>query len=182
MVSFVKRILTKGELPEGLAEALVVLISKMDKPSYISQFCPISLCNVLFKLITKTIVNRLKQIMTNIVSPNQCSFVPVCHITDNVIVCQELVHLVRNKHGRKGSMNIKVDLKKAHYRLKKGFILETLNDVGLSKLIMEKIYKCITSGSFKLLWNGGVTDEVRPSREVRQEDPISPYIFVICLE
>lgn len=65
-----------GSLPPEMNDALVVLIAKVQKPEKINQFRPISLCNVLFKIITKTMVTRLKRIMTKLVGPAQSSFIP----------------------------------------------------------------------------------------------------------
>lgn len=69
-------VLNGGGLNPQLVEALLVLKPKNKKPSCIKQFRPIALFNVSFKLITKIIVNRLKHFMVDIVSPNQCSFIP----------------------------------------------------------------------------------------------------------
>ena len=66
------------------------------------QFRPISLCNVLFKIITKTMVLRLKEVMNKLIGPAQSSFTPSRLSTDNILVVQEAVHSMRRKKGRKG--------------------------------------------------------------------------------
>lgn len=68
--SSVLSILKEDKLRLKMAEALLVLIPKKEKPENIKQFCSISLCNVTFKLTTKVLVNRLKNIMEEVVSPN----------------------------------------------------------------------------------------------------------------
>ena len=66
------------------------------------QFRPISLCNVLFKIITKTMVLRLKDVMNKLIGPAQSSFILSRLSTDNILVVQEAVHSMRRKKGRKG--------------------------------------------------------------------------------
>lgn len=74
----VSRVLDRGQLDQGMADVLLVLIPKVESPESIRQFCHIILCNVTFKLVTKAIVNRLKLVMEELVSPNQRSVVSRC--------------------------------------------------------------------------------------------------------
>ena len=68
-------------------------------------------------VITKTLMNRLKEIMPSLVAPNQRSFVPNRQIIDNVIIYQEILHSMRKKLKGKRIMLIKLDLEKAYDRL-----------------------------------------------------------------
>ena len=111
---FVLNFLETGLLPEGANDTLLVLIPKVKHPDMISQFHPIRLCNVGYKFITKTLTNRLKKIMPCITTPHQSSFIPVRHITDNIVIYQEVLHSMRTKGKGNGSMLIKVDLEKAY--------------------------------------------------------------------
>lgn len=89
---------------------------------------------------------------------------------------------MRAKKGQKGWLAVKVDLEKAYDRLEWGFIKDTLLEVGMDEHLCEVIMSCISTPSFKLLWNGEQTEEFAASRGIRQGDPISPYIFVLCME
>lgn len=89
---------------------LLVLIPKVAAPESITQFKPIIFCTVPYKVVSKVIVNRLKPLMSLLVSKNQTSFVGSKNIVDNVVVAQEVVHSVRVKKGKKGWMAIKIDL------------------------------------------------------------------------
>lgn len=99
---FVPNVLEGGMVPGEAAEVLLVLISKELKPSMIKNFMPISLCNVIFKLATKLIVNRLKRTWSEIISPNEASFIPGRQSIDNVVVCQELILSLKYTKARRG--------------------------------------------------------------------------------
>ncbi|KAL4383512.1 hypothetical protein GQ457_15G016700 [Hibiscus cannabinus] len=109
---FVKKFFSTGILEEWVNYTLLVLIPKVEVPSCIQQFRPISLCTVLYKIITKTLVCRLKAFLAQWVSSTQASFVPGRHITDNIIIAQEVIHSMVRKGGRKSWIAIKVDLKR----------------------------------------------------------------------
>ena len=105
---------------------LPVLIRKTKHLISFKMYRPITLCTVAYKTITKIITNRLQEILPDLIGPHQTSFVPGSHITENIIVTQEIIHSMRRKKGRKGFMAIKVDLEKAYDRLSWNFIRETL--------------------------------------------------------
>lgn len=127
-------------------------------------------------------MNRLKHLMLKLISEFQSSFVPGRHFTDNITVAQEVKHSLRKMKGRRGIIAIKVDLEKAYDRLRWDFIGETLTEARLPNDVVELIMKCIESASLSVMWNGRPAPKFRPRRGVRQGDPLSPYIFVLCLE
>jgi len=95
---------------------------------------------------------------------------------------QELLHTMRRKRGKNGLMAIKLDLEKAYDRLNWGFIKNTLQEMRLPQVMVDVIMRCITTCSMRVLWNGEPTDCFNPSRGIRQGDPLSPYMFVACVE
>lgn len=122
-----------GQLREGMNDTLVSLIPKVKNPEKVTQLRPISLCNVSYKIITKVLTNRLKEVLGDIVGPEQSSFVPKREIVDNIAIYQEALHTMRVKKGKVGYMILKIDLEKAYDRLSWSFIRETLREVGLNK-------------------------------------------------
>lgn len=171
-----------GQLSEGMNDALVVLIAKVGKPEQMTHFRPISLCNVLFKTITKVLILRMKKVISKLIGPAQSSFIPGRLSTDTIVLVQEAVHSMRRKKGRKGWMLLKLDLEKAYDRIRCDFLEDTLKAARFPEKWVSWIMFCVTGPSISLLWNGEKSDSFKPLRGLRQGDPLSPYLFVLCLE
>ncbi|XP_031116600.1 uncharacterized protein LOC116020256 [Ipomoea triloba] len=178
----VNQFMNSGKLDEGMNDTLIALIPKTGCPTNASQYRPISLCNVIYKIITKAMTNRIKPILRALVGQEQSSFVPGRQITDNILIYQEVVHSMRNKQGKKGLMILKIDLEKAYDRLNWEFIRDTLKDVGMNKEWVRNIMACVETPRLKVLWSGKQLEQITPSRGIRQGDAISPYLFVLCME
>lgn len=87
------------------------------------DFHPIALCNVLYKLISKVIANRLKKLLPNIVFEFHPTFVRCRLITDNVLVAFEILHHMMCKHkGQIGEVTLKVDINKAYDQVEWNFL------------------------------------------------------------
>lgn len=105
-------------IPDGWNDTAIVMIPKVNSPEKVTQFRPISLCNVVYKVISKMIAARLKIILSEIISTTRSAFVPGRMITDNILVAYECFHTIKKKkNGKEGLCAIKPDMHKAYDRV-----------------------------------------------------------------
>lgn len=83
---FVRQSFSYGQFVAPVVDTQMILIPKTDDPSSFKDFRPISLCNVLYKIVTKVLMNRLRPLLSDMISPLQSSFIPGRGTTDNAIL------------------------------------------------------------------------------------------------
>ena len=147
----VLEVLNGGDMPQGWNDTIIVLIPKVKQPEKLKDLRPISLCNVLYKLVSKVLANRLKKILPDIISPSQSAFVPGRMITDNVLLAYELTHHINNRRrGAGGLAAIKLDMSKAYNRIEWPFLKKMMQNMGFQELWIDLIIKCVTTVSYRI--------------------------------
>ncbi|XP_074352667.1 uncharacterized protein LOC141691812 [Apium graveolens] len=172
-----------GVLPDHINHTIVCLIPKVKHPKQMSDLRPISLCNVLMRILSKAMTNRLKPCLQNIVSPNQSAFIEGRLLTDNVLIAYEINHyLHRRTQGKSGVVVLKLDISKAYDRLEWGFVEKMLRKFNFHLVWIDRIMRCMSTVCYSFFRDGKIFGNVRPQRGVRQGDPISPYLYILCAE
>ncbi|KAL8125341.1 hypothetical protein AgCh_012871 [Apium graveolens] len=178
-----KEFFSIGELMEGLNETNIVLIPKKKNPTGVGDLRPIALCNVLVKINTKVIANRMKALLDNVGSDNQSAFIPGRLLTDNIMVSYEIMHYMkRKKVGKDGYMALKLDMSRAYDRIEWEFLKAILRKMGFSAWWVNLVLRCVTTISYHIVHGDNIMGPIIPSRGLRQGDPLFPYLFIICAE
>uniref|UniRef100_A0A803NHF6 Reverse transcriptase domain-containing protein n=1 Tax=Cannabis sativa TaxID=3483 RepID=A0A803NHF6_CANSA len=167
---------------KGVNATNIVLIPKVQNPKRTNHFWPISLCNVMYKVISKIIVNRIKPILPKLIYPTQAAFVPGRNIQDNNVLVQEIIHSFNRKRGKEGFFAIKIDLMKAYDKLSWGAINQVLSCFGIPMKFRNWISQCVSTTTLSICLNGGQVGTINPSCDLRQGDPLSPYLFIWTAE
>jgi hypothetical protein len=161
----------------------IVLAPKIDTPQTMKDLRSISLCNVLYKVISKVLAIRLRPLINKWISPEQAAFVHSRSITGNALTAFETLHHMRCKRkGKIGEVALKLDISKAFDSVSWSYLEAILTKMGFHAKWISWMMMCITSVEYHVILNGDRIGPITPQRGLRQGCPLSPYLYNLCAE
>ena len=167
-------------LPRTLQEGIFTLIPKPNKPrDNISSYRPITLLNSSYKIIASAIANRTKEILPNIIGEEQTGFMRNRFIGDNSRLTYDIIqHL---KESGASALFLSLDIQDAFNSVNWGFTRLVLKHRNFPDY-MTKWFNTLYVGSIsRIVYKCHISDSFSLQRSCRQEDPSSPYIFLLVM-
>ncbi|GAA0138572.1 hypothetical protein LIER_00292 [Lithospermum erythrorhizon] len=155
--------LNGGHILKEINNTFITMIPKVDSPSSIGDYRPISLCNVIYKIASKVLVNRLKPDMNTLVSPFQNGFVHGRGAHDNIIMAQEITHTLKtSKCKETGMAAITIDMSKAFNMIRWDFLLKLVEVLRFPHHWIHLIKECVTTVQYSMIVYGQTSEPLKP--------------------
>ena len=169
--------------PELVNHTFLTLIPKTPNPEHAHKYQLISLCNVLYKIFSKVLANRLKKVLPDIIIEHQSTFVKDRLISNNILVTFETLHCMKNhKSGNSGFVAFKLDMSKAYDRMEWSFLEVLMQKMGFDKRWIDLIMIYVKTVTYSIIVNGELKGLIHPSKGIKQGNPLSSFLFLMCTE
>ena len=170
-----------GEMSISQRRGVITLIPKENSdPRELSNWRPITLLNVDYKIASKAIASRIEKFLPLLINSNQTGFMKGRYIGQNIRLINDIMEQTELQ-GIPGILLL-LDFRKAFDTIEWGFIRQTLRLFNFGSCLRHWVKTLYTNSESTVLHNGFTTDFFKLSRGVRQGCPLSPYLFILGVE
>lgn len=169
-----------GVWTKGCNSSFIALIPKKDSPQGLNDFRPISLVGCIYKIVSKLLANRLKEVLPKVIGEEQSAFLSGRSMMDSIVTANELIHDARIR--KKQLLIFKVDFEKSYYSVRWDFLVYVMRRMHFNERWIKWIEGCLKSARVSVLVNRSPSEEFGMGRGLRQGDPLAPFLFLIVAE
>jgi len=170
----------KGELSSSQKQSVIRLIRKKGKdPEYLKNWTPISLMNVDTKILSRTLAQRLEEVLPKLINNKQLGFVKGRYMQEGNMLIEQLVHKYTSNDQE--GLVAGVDFQKAFDSVSHKYIFDLLPKLGFPNSFTEKVATLYSNAESCVINNSLTTKYFDLGRSCRQGDPIAPYLFIIAI-
>ena len=170
-----------NKLTTSQTQGLITCLPKTGKArDLLKNWRPISLLNTSYKLISLCLTNRLKTVLSRIISEEQKGFLEGRCIADCSRLMYDLIYACQEY--KVDGLILLVDFQKAFDSLSWNFIIKALKKFNFGENFIKWVNLFLKDSESRVILNGHLSNPFRLQRGCRQGDPISPYLFILCSE
>ncbi|CAI5928264.1 unnamed protein product [Closterium sp. NIES-65] len=179
-MAMVKDFEKSATLPVEIKEAVTILLHKKGERDQLNNYRPITLLNFSYKVLARVIADRMKAVLHQVISPEQCGFLPGKRLSDAVALVADMIDAAKN--GNEDWFLLLVDFQKAFDSVSRDYLFQVLRRMGFSNRFVEWIEGLHKDTKTRLLVNGWLGEGMDVISGVRQGCPLAPYLFLCAVE